>query len=93
LLQSTDDFISCLKQFNSNNSHTVVSFDVVPLVTNVPRVATSWKSPGFFCYPGKFLKISGKFPVLHRDRIVKLLSWWALRDITTGWRILQQAQS
>jgi len=45
------------------------------------RVTTSWKSPGFFCCPGKSLnfvhrslKISGRFPVLHWDRILKLLS-------------------
>jgi len=28
----------------------------------------------FLCYPGKSLKISGRFPVLHQDRIVNLLS-------------------
>jgi len=27
-----------------------------------------------FVSPGKFLKISGRFPMLHQDRIVKLLS-------------------
>jgi len=48
------------------------------------RVATSWKSSEFFfavlevlefCLsPEKSLKISGRFPVLHWDGIVKLLS-------------------
>jgi len=33
------------------------------------------ESPGIlFISPGKSLKIFGRFPVLHRDRIVKLLS-------------------
>jgi len=48
------------------------------------RVATSWNSPGFFAvlesswkswhFVYKSLKISGRFSVLHRNRIVKLLS-------------------
>jgi len=49
------------------------------------RDVTSWKSPGFFfavlespwilfIRPGKFLKIFGRFLVVHWDRIVKLLS-------------------
>jgi len=50
----------------------------------ISRVATFWKSPVFFdaleslgilfISPGMSLKISGSFPVLHWDRIVKLLS-------------------
>ena len=35
LLKSTDYFIDRLKQFLSNNSHRIVSFDVVSLFTNV----------------------------------------------------------
>jgi len=48
------------------------------------RVATSWKSPEFFCCPGKSLKMFGRFPVLHQDRILKLLTRWVLRN---NWRV------
>ena len=40
LLKSTDDFIQRLSKFPCNNSQTMVSFDVVPLFTNVPLSET-----------------------------------------------------
>ena len=40
LLRSMDDFIKRLKQFSINTQNTVVSFDVVSLLPNVPLAET-----------------------------------------------------
>ena len=40
MLKSTNNFTKELKEFNSNNQNTMVSFDVISLFTNVSFVET-----------------------------------------------------